>query len=157
MLFHLAVLSAAFGLQPTVERDLSNLPPPPECAFEGGATRFDSLAALPEHVRAAIGRLFEPWKGMADAGVPYRWGDVFSSTDPMPRTRFVRAYRAGGTWFLWYDAGGFGIMRQTLALVEERDPHTDQMRAGGLPGSRFSGDLCAGSKAFLAGARNPLG
>ncbi len=154
MLIWLSSALAASALQPAPARDHSDLPKPPACEFAGGAVQVDRLSDLPPHVRIAVDRLFAPMNGMAEAGRPYNWTDVIASSDLSPRTRFVRAYFTGNIWFIWYDAGGVGIMRQTIGIGEFRDPQTGRLTAGGLPGSRFSGDLCAGSKAYLAGVRS---
>ena len=153
MLTELTALLLTSDQQSGADRDLSAIPPPPACSFEGGAIVAERLSDLPQAVRDEIERQFGFSHGMAEAGEPYHWNDVQTATDRRPQARFVRAYLTQGIWFLWFDLGGIGIQRQSVAMREVRNRATGELVVRTQPGSRFVGDLCVGAKAYLAGAR----
>ncbi|TGX54718.1 hypothetical protein E5A73_04465 [Sphingomonas gei] len=65
----------------------------------------------------------------------------------------MRAYRVGAIWFVWYEVGGIALQRNVVALMPQRgDDGRTALRLAA--GSHFSGDLCAASRAFLAGVRS---
>ncbi|AQR74484.1 hypothetical protein [Sphingomonas sp. LM7] len=131
------------------------MPAFPACSFDQTAKLVERKTDLPATAAAELERFFQGTQGIAEAG------DYFESTDNIrfsdaPRARFVRAYGVGKFWFVWFERGGIGLSRQVVALGPWRG---DDGKIGlyTLPGSHFSGDLCAASKAYLAGVRNAGG
>lgn len=122
----------------------------PPCSFAGPAQQVDTLAALPAQVRAELLRALAAGGGLAEAGEAFTRTDVVHDRS-LPRRRFARAYLTGDTWFVWFEQGGFAYNLTMVALVRPRGAASGY-RA--VPGSRFTGNLCAASRAFLAGARS---
>ncbi|MBO9621762.1 MAG: hypothetical protein J7500_03525 [Sphingomonas sp.] len=131
------------------------IPPMPNlspCAFERPARLVERKDALPAEAIQELDRLFRSNKGIAEAGAYFEASDSIQIPDA-PRSRFLRAYLVGDTWFIWFETGGIGLSRQVVALQpRRRDDGVVQLYA--VPGSLFSGDLCAAGKAFLAGVRS---
>ncbi|WP_294239103.1 hypothetical protein [uncultured Sphingomonas sp.] len=145
-----AFAQAAPGLPARHERHVPETPKIAECRFTQATTRFDSLKALPEPIRAEIARFFKNGGGLAEAGGEFNSTDVIDAH--IPGARFIRAYHTQDTWFIWWERGGFVHSLLTLALTR-----TQEATSGPVfrvtPGSIFTGDLCAGSNAFLLGVR----
>jgi hypothetical protein len=126
-----------------------NLPP---CAFDGGAVLVERKGDLPTEASLEIERLFAPIGGIAEAGTFFESSDA--ATTDAPSARFIRAYHIGDVWIIWFERGGVGLSAHTVALEPETDESTGKQVLRAAPGSSFQGDLCAGSKAFVAGARS---
>ena len=123
----------------------------PPCTFDQPATLVERMADLPPGVMAAFDAMFGDDRGTAEAGA------YFESTDyvqtPAPRRRFIRAYRIGEVWIIWYERGGI-VLSEGMVALGPRYGDNGVVALQGVPGSNFGGDLCASSKAFLAGARS---
>ena len=127
--------------------------PLPPCTFDQPATLVERMADLPPGVISAFDAGFDGRfggnRGTAEVGAD------FESTDDIgtwaPRRRFIRAYRIGEVWIIWYEQGGVERTRRMVALAAVRGGDGDgALRA--LSDSHFGGDLCLASKAYLAGA-----
>lgn len=133
----------------------SNPAPPnlPACTFDMPARRVDKLSDLPGPIRAEVNRFFSAASGgLAEAGTRFIPTDYID--DPtVPRRRFIRAYFVRDVWFIWYEQGGFASNYMMVALTRQA-AEEGPARHLAMPGSRFVGNLCAGSKAFLNGARS---
>lgn len=138
------------------ERHFPPMPKVPECGFSKPVKQVASMTDLPEQVRAELVRFFASSGGLADANSEFNSTDVVEDTS-VPRLRFIRAYLTEDVWFVWWEAGGVGRGLNTLALKRGRGKGREQEAYRAEPGSIFTGDLCAGSKAFLAGARAASG
>ena len=132
--------------------------PPPEmpsvapCVFDEPDLRVERKSGLPSEVLAGVAKAFAP-TGIADAGEYFESTDVISGK--YPRARFLRAYFVRDTWFLWYERGGIALSRFSIAFIQMRDARTRAMVWAPAPGSMFVDNLCAGTKAYLSGARSP--
>jgi hypothetical protein len=131
------------------------MPEFPACSFDRPAKLAERKTDLPAAVIAELERLFRSAHGIAETG------DYFEATDNIrfsdaPRARFIRAYGVGAYWFVWFERGGIGLSQHVVALGPWRG---DDGKIGlyALPGSFFSGDLCAASKAYLGGVRSAGG
>jgi hypothetical protein len=134
------------------ERHFPSMPNVPECSFTKPFRQVGSMADLPEQVRAELVGFFAGSGGLADANGEFNSTDV-AENKRVPRARFVRAYLTEDVWFIWWESGGVGRGLNTLALKQGRGKGSEVEAYHAEPGSIFTGDLCAGSKAFLAGAR----
>ena len=152
MILSLALVVASLGAQPTPSPSAPPMPQYPPCDFGQPARLVERMAALPAPVRAELERLFATANGIAEAGAFFESSDAYSGNPPT--ARFIRAYFVADTWFVWFERGGIGVERNVVALAEtdDRDTRTRVVRA--VPGSLISTNLCAGSKAFLTGARS---
>jgi hypothetical protein len=128
------------------------MPEFPECRFDRTARLVERLADLPAPVRSEMGRLFESAGGIADAGDYFEASD--SAISNAPTARFLRAYFVQDSWLIWFERGGVGLGRHMMAMAERRDDKTGGLVMRTVPGSHFATDLCAGSKAYLMGARS---
>jgi len=134
---------------------IPDTPEPPACSFERSATLVTRKTDLPAAAIAELDRLFETAHGIAEASDYFEVTDSVSVSDA-PRARFLRAYGVGELWFVWFERGGIGLSRHVFALGPRRG---DDGKIGlhALPGSYFAGDLCAASRAYLAGVRSAGG
>jgi hypothetical protein len=124
----------------------------PGCAFSRPSKEVGSLKDLPPQVRSEVMRFFTAGGGLADRNGEFNSTD-FIDDRRVPSRRFIRAYLTEDVWFIWYEQGGFVRNTNTLALTRQRDGDGIATIFRATPGSGFTGDLCAGSKAFLSGAR----
>ena len=124
----------------------------PACVFTKPSKEVASLNDLPVQVRWEVMRFFTAGGGIADVDGEYNSTD-FIDDGSVPRRRFIRAYLTEDVWLIWYERGGIIRGGNTLALTRQRDGDGVATIFRATPGSGFSGDLCAGSKAFLSGAR----
>lgn len=113
---------------------------------------MERKADLPPQAASELERLFRPIHGIAEAGEYFERTDVISNK--APQARFIRAYHVRDIWFVWYERGGIVLSTSTLALVPMTAGATGDKVLRYAAGSGFRGDLCAGSKAFIAGARS---
>ena len=134
------------------ERHHPEMPNLPQCTFTSPAKEVRSLAELPEEVRTEVMRFFKGGGGIADTDGEFNSTDYIDD-EAVPRVRFIRAYLTKDVWFVWWEAGGIVHNLNTLALTRQRDEGGGSPVFRAAPGSGFTGDLCAGSKAFLTGAR----
>jgi len=127
------------------------MPDLPACTFDRPARLVTRKADLPADARAELDRLFQASAGIAEANAFFESTD--SITTNAPHHRFLRAYRIDDAWLIWFESGGIVLSRAMLAL---RPLRGDDGRIGlhADPGSHFSGDLCASSRAYLMGARS---
>lgn len=145
-------LQAVVGSEGWRERRYSEMPKLAPCEFGQPAQQTLLLEALPKEIQSELSRFFGPAGGLVDANGAFNRTDVID--DPkVPQRRFVRAYFVQNTWLIWYEHGGFGYHLHTLALTRWPGGRSDQANYRATPESSFTGDLCVGSKAFLAGAR----
>lgn len=124
----------------------------PACIFAKPSKEIASLKGLPIQVKSEVMRFFSNGGGIADIDGEFNSTDYVEDRS-VPGRRFIRAYLTEDVWFIWYEQGGFGRSANTLALTRKRDADGVATIYRATPGSGFSGDLCAGSKAFLLGAR----
>lgn len=124
----------------------------PACSFDGGAALVERKSAMPPEALSEVERLFAPIGGIADKDEFFEASDA--PTTKAPTARFIRAYHVRDIWIVWFERGGIGLSSQTVALVPTLDPTSRRMVLRAAGGSSFQGNLCAGSKAFLAGARS---
>lgn len=136
-------LSAAAGK----ERNLPDMPRLAPCNIKADVMA-SSMRALPAPVRSELLSFFAPDRGIADAGESYNSTDVI--TGSVPGRRFLRAYRAGPTWIVWYESGGLMTMHHVIAIRSEASSR-GQVAYRVQPGTSLGGNLCAASKAILAG------
>lgn len=148
----LAILQAVADPIVWKERNQPDMPRLSRCEFRERASEASSFGALPRQVAAELARFFGPAGGLADAGGAFNSTDVVEDRG-VPQRRFVRAYLVRDVWLIWYEHGGIGHHLHTLALTKARDGASGATVFRATPGSNFTGDLCAGSRAFLAGAR----
>ncbi len=124
------------------------------CDLGAGTVTATTLAALPRPLAEAVEQFFAPRRGIADAGGAYNATDVVDSR--LPSRRFIRAYRVGPIWVVWYVRGG-GIVSspQTIAFRPDVGPGGVDAGFVAMPGTVFAGeDLCTATKAIVAGVRN---
>lgn len=133
------------------ERNNPDRPVLPSCALAGGATIADSIQQLPEGVSRELARFFGDKAAMSDTGEPFNSTDVVDGV--VPQRRFVRAYQAGRYWVIWYEHGGIGYAVKTIAL-RQTEASGDRTDFQTLPGTTFTGDLCAATKAMVSGVRS---
>jgi hypothetical protein len=99
---------------------------------------YDSLKALPDEVRTFVTAKFGP---LADRGGDFNATDVIIK--PAPSRRFIRAGKAGESWFLWFEQGGIAYWKQ---IVVFKDAHVvGQSRAS------WRDNLCIATDKLLGG------
>ena len=83
---------------------------------------------------------------MTDEPAPGATPDPAAAPAATPHRRFLRAYGKKDRWVIWYEHGGRGYHRQTLALLLDS-------RQGWMaePWSGLSGDLCRATQALFEG------
>lgn len=142
----LASMNAATPMSAT--QHIPSAPNLAPCVLGRGAVLVHRKADLPKEAIRELDRLFVPARGLAEAG------NYFENTDApasgAPNARFIRAYHVRNMWFVWIERSG----RFTLTLAPQRDPATGGRVFRLVPGSQFVDNLCAGTKAFLSGARS---
>ncbi|MDV3458385.1 hypothetical protein RZN05_15410 [Sphingomonas sp. HF-S4] len=132
---------------------IPKMPELPTCSFEQSAKLVERKTDLPGDVSAEVERQFGFTKGIAEAG------DYFESTDNIrfsdaPRARFLRAYSVGKTWLIWFEKGGsMASGPRLIALAPPSAGGSGPGEISAVPNSYFAGNLCAASRAFLAGVR----
>jgi hypothetical protein len=149
----LAALAQAAPLPPAVwkERNRPDMPVLPPCELGAGTSVVDRLMALPVEVADGLSRFLGP-KPMSDAGGPFNGTDVVG--EGVPQRRFLRAYGTGRRWVIWYELGGMAGGPRTLALRREAARHGQPARYHAVPGTVLAGDLCAATRAIMAGVRS---
>lgn len=120
------------------------------CKFGDHVTLIGRMDQLPAEARAGLQLGFAVAHGIAEVGEPFGASD--SNPEKLPEARFIRAYRAGDTWMVWFERGGVGLGTHTVALGYRRG-EAGNRSIGLVPGGSFAGDLCAGTKAYFAGVR----
>jgi len=125
--------------------------PLPPCDFDQPALLVERMADLPPGAVAAFDAMFGDDRGTAEAGAYFESTDYIQT--PAPRRRFIRAYRIGETWIIWYERGGI-VLSEGMVALYPRSGDDGVVALQVMPGSLFGGDLCASSKAYLAGARS---
>ncbi|MFZ5747052.1 MAG: hypothetical protein ACOY45_05265 [Pseudomonadota bacterium] len=151
----LAILAVSGAAAP---RDNAKTTPPtppmpdlPACSRGASWQMVARKADLPPDVLAVLDTSFAQTHGIAEAGSDFEAGD--SIVTDFPQARFLRAYRIGNQWFIWFERGGAGLSRYLLGIGDV-PAGSGRHETGVLPGSHFTGDLCAGMRACLAGARS---
>jgi hypothetical protein len=145
-------LASLIGENSRSARDWPKASSVPPCVFEGGATLAKSKSDLPPEALSELTRLFAPIGGLADTNEFFNASDVVTKT--APRARFIRAYHVRNIWIVWFERGGIALDRSTVALLPTADQGSTRTMFRATGGSSFHGNLCAGSKAFLNGARS---
>lgn len=145
----LGALLQATALPPATwkERNRPDMPALPACEL-GGAPFVTAMADLPPAVSAELRRFVGPGP-ISDADGPFNSTDVVG--DGVPQRRFLRAYPAGDVWIIWFEVGGNVAGPRTIALDREARSSSSSPAFRARPGTMFAGDLCAASKAILAG------
>lgn len=123
----------------------------PACAFERPAREVRLLRALPAQVQAELSRFFGRGGGLADVDGEFNATDVIDDRK-VPQRRFIRAYLTDDVWFIWFEQGGLARHVSLVALRRGNQQAGSPADYRVAPNSYFSGNLCAASKAFLAGA-----
>lgn len=146
----LAVLLQAAPLPPATwkERNHPDMPSLPACDLGKGTRLARSIAELPREVAAEIMRVFGT-DGLSDAGGPFNSTDVIDG--PVPRRRFIRAYVFQDRSIIWFQTGGFAGGPRTISVIRRYSTTADKARFQTIPGTVFGGNLCAASKAIMAG------
>ncbi|WP_425229716.1 hypothetical protein [Sphingomonas sp.] len=109
-----------------------------------GATPVGRLDAIPTGIRQAA-----DLPTMAEADEPFNGRDM---VDWRPSARFLRAYRHGDQWAIWFETGGWHPRRHAVG-VRPGLVHGDMkplLSAYFLAGNDEV--LCLASRAFFAGA-----
>ncbi len=150
MIIPMLLIASAAQAAPAALRP-PEMPSIAPCVFDEPDLRVERKSGLPPEVLAGVAKAFAPI-GIADVGEYFESTDVISGK--YPQARFLRAYLVRDTWFLWYERGGIALSRFSIAFVQMRDANTRIMVWAPAPGSLFVDNLCAGTKAYLAGVRS---
>ncbi|MBB4151028.1 hypothetical protein ACFSUK_19030 [Sphingobium scionense] len=129
------------------ERNHPDMPTLPQCDLDGARAVY-KMAELPETVSSEIARVFASG-GISEADGPFNSTDFVDG--PVPRRRFLRGYRSGDYWIIWFEVGGNAGGPRTIALRRFIRAPASSPAFQARPGTIFAGDLCAASKAILAG------
>jgi len=113
-----------------------------DCALTHTSRDVLSLKKLPASIRAA---LIKTAGGMADRGAFFNATDVV--VKPAPFSRFIRAGHTQGTWYVWYEHGGFAYWRQVVLFMIDPAGHVHTKANQTAHGQ----DLCAMTDALLDG------
>jgi len=145
----LGALLQSTGLPPATwkERNHPDMPLLPACDL-GGSAVVTTMADLPLPVSAELKRFVGP-DGISDADGPFNSTDVVG--DGVPQRRFLRAYPTGDIWIIWFETGGNVSGPRTIALYRDPNSAAFSPTFQARPGTMFAGNLCAASKAILAG------
>lgn len=153
----MTILLAALILQATAlpaetwkERNHPDMPRLPICNFRSKA-HTNKIIDLPKEVSSELARFFKPAGGLSESNGPFNSTDVVDGR--VPSRRFLRAYPIGSIWVVWYEHGGFSHNIQTIALVKQANDHSNGASLRVQGGTTFGGDLCAATKAIVAGVR----
>jgi hypothetical protein len=158
MMMLLALLSAMLQsapLSPSAwkERNQPDTPNMPACELGEGVLVMESIKTLPHDGEAAVRRSFGP-HGLSDAGGPFNSSDVISSQSAPQTRRFLRAYQVQAYLVVWYEkGGGMAAGPRTVAFMRRGRSTETASDYEMIPGTIFSGDLCAATKAILVGVR----
>lgn len=114
----------------------------------GGAQAVNRMTDLPETVSSEIARVFASG-GISEADGPFNSTDFVDG--PVPWRRFLRAYRSADYTIIWFEVGGNAGGPRTIALRRSTRAPASSPAFQARPGTIFVGDLCAASKAILAG------
>lgn len=149
------IVSQGNALPPATwkERNHPDMPALPQCDLDG-AQAVNKMAELPEIVSSEIARVFASG-GISEADGPFNSTDFVDG--PVPRRRFLRAYRSGDYWIIWFEVGGNAGGPRTIALRRRIHAPASSPAFQAKPGTIFAGDLCAASKAILAGVASANG
>ncbi|MHA6768823.1 hypothetical protein [Sphingobium ummariense] len=149
MLLVLGALAQATPLPPQTwkERNHPDMPSLPACDLSGSAPVIERMADLPPTVATELTRLFAP-DIISEADGPFNNTDVIG--DNVPTRRFIRAYHVGSDWIVWYELGGGQVAGPRTIALRTRNTRNTITAAHG---TTFAGDLCAASKAIVAGVR----
>ena len=148
-----ALQAAPVGSAAWKERNHPDLPVFPDCEIAADATVALSLKDIPADVAAELTRYFNTAVPMSDAGGPFNSTDVDEGL-PVPRQRFVRAYKSERVWVIWYELGGRARGSRTIA-VEQTSINGKQAPSFRVdPGTALTGNLCVATKAILSGVRS---
>ncbi|RSU54844.1 hypothetical protein [Sphingobium yanoikuyae] len=129
------------------ERNHPDMPVLPHCDLDG-AQAVNKMAELPEIVSSEIARVFASG-GISEADGPFNSTDFVDGS--VPRRRFLRGYRSADYWIIWFEVGGNAGGPRTIALRRSTHAPASSPAFQARPGTIFAGDLCAASKAILAG------
>ncbi len=150
----LAALQAApVGSPAWKERNHPDMPVFPNCEIAGGATVARSIRELPADVAAELTRYFNAAIPMSDADGPFNSTDVEEGR-PIPHQRFIRAYRNGRLWVIWYELGGRVRGPRTIAVELTPAGRNKAPSFRVDPGTSLTGNLCMATKAILSGVRS---
>ena len=140
------VLQAA---SPVAERSIFRMPRLGQCRLSG-STMVTASGDLPDEVRLTLQTFFHG--DIAEAGGPFNATDTWIGNPPYPTRRFIRAYRHGSRWIVWYEAGGRGHSLHAVGVIQrswQARPEVDTYaRYVGFEGRQ----LCAASRAYFEGA-----
>jgi hypothetical protein len=129
------------------ERNHPDMPVFPACDLGGGPV-VTTMADLPQAVSAELTRFVGPGP-ISDADGPFNSTDVVDGT--VPQRRFLRAYLTEKAWIIWFEVGGSVAGPRTIALYRDPRSPASYPTFEARRGTMFAGDLCAASKAILAG------
>ncbi|WP_380785162.1 hypothetical protein [Sphingomonas sp. R86521] len=134
------------------ERNHPDMPILPACDLGNQADIADSIASLPKEVSVELARFSKSGGGISEANGPYNGTDVVDGS--VPTRRFIRAYHVQNKWIVWYEHGGLVTGIVTLGLELDNSTKDGRRAYRAMPGTVLSGDLCAATKALLAGVRS---
>jgi hypothetical protein len=144
---------AALGPEVWKERNHPEEPVLQPCELGKATTITHTFAELPGDVALELARFFDTTPAMSDKGGLFNSTDVVDGNVP-PR-RFLRAYQRGDYWVIWYErGGGLASGPRTIALRRSSEQGSQAIRFDVAPGTSFTADLCAATKATLAGVRS---
>jgi hypothetical protein len=116
------------------------------------STMVTHLRELPDEVRLTL-QTFLQEGGIAEADGPFNATDTWLGHPPYPWRRFLRAYRHGIRWVIWYEVGGRGYHLNAIGVIQRKwqtRPEIDEYaRYSGFNGQQ----LCAASRAYFDGAQ----
>ena len=133
------------------ERNHPDMPVLPACDLGKKAKIATSIASLPREVSVELARFSRSGGGISEANGPYNSTDVVDGH--VPTRRFIREYHVQNHWIVWYEHGGFVTGIVTLGLELDNSTKGGGRAYRAMPGTVLSGDLCAATKALLAGVR----
>jgi hypothetical protein len=147
-----ALQAAPVGSAAWKERNHPDMPVFPNCEIAADATVALSLKDIPADAAAELTRYFNTATPMSDAGGPFNSTDVDEGL-PVPRQRFIRAYKSGRVWVIWYELGGRAGGPRTIAVEQTSVGRNQALSFRVDPGTALTGNLCIATKAILSGVR----
>lgn len=126
---------------------------PDTCAFSEPANIVNAMRDAP-----AIADEFRRQRiAIADRGEPYRAFDVVDRHNAhLPDRQFVRAYRFGHRWVIWYVRGGFGTAWHVREMEEYRETPDGPVQLR-MTFRTLGGEPCRATQALLDGVVSPNG
>ena len=148
----LSLQAAALPPDTWKERNLPDMPVLPPCDLGPTSPPVTRKDRLPAGVVTELDRYFRAGGGLSEGAGPFNKTDVVSGDVPL--RRFTRAYHVSGYWIIWYEWGGLVYRTRTIALALDRTDNDPKISYRVQPGRNFTGNLCAATKAIVAGVES---